>query len=60
MDQVCFALPVLEDKTEDARAFFDGLETQRKSASYAASEQPVAILATRTPFSRSPRRCSRE
>ncbi len=42
MDQVCFALPVLEDKTEDARAFFKGLQTQRKS-DYAASEQRINI-----------------
>ena len=42
MDQVCFALPVLEDKTEDARAFFEELETQRKS-DYAASEQRINI-----------------
>jgi hypothetical protein len=43
VDQVCFALPVLEDKTEDARAFFEELETQRKS-DYAASEQRINIL----------------
>jgi hypothetical protein len=42
VDQVCFALPVLEDKTEDARAFFEELETQRKS-DYAASEQRINI-----------------
>ena len=42
MDQVCFSLPVLEDKTEDARAFFEELETQRKS-DYAASEQRINI-----------------
>ena len=42
MDRVCFALPVLEDKTEDARAFFEELETQRKS-DYAASEQRINI-----------------
>ena len=42
MDQVCFALPVLEDKTEEARAFFEELETQRKS-DYAASEQRINI-----------------
>jgi len=29
---VCFAFPVLEGKTEDARAFFEELETQRKDA----------------------------
>jgi hypothetical protein len=43
MDQVCFSLSVLADKTEDARAFFRELETQRKSA-YAASEQRINIL----------------
>ena len=43
MDQVCFSLPVLEDKTEDARAFSEELETQRKSA-YAASEQRINII----------------
>ena len=32
MDRVCFAFPVLEGKTEDARAFFEELETQRKDA----------------------------
>src|SRR5215208_6920346 len=42
VDQVCFALPVLEDKTEDARAFFEEVETQRKS-DYAASEQRINI-----------------
>jgi hypothetical protein len=42
VDQVCFALPVLEDKTEDARAFFEELETQHKS-DYAASEQRINI-----------------
>jgi Family of unknown function (DUF6176) len=42
MDQVCFALPVLAGKTEEARAFFSELETQRKSA-YAASEQRINI-----------------
>ncbi len=42
MDRVCFALPVLEGKTEDARAFFEELETQRKDA-YAASERRINI-----------------
>ena len=42
MDQACFALHVLEDNTEDARSFFEGLETQRKS-DYAASEQRINI-----------------
>jgi hypothetical protein len=45
MDRVCFALPVLEGKTEDARAFFKELETQRKSA-YAASEERINITKT--------------
>ena len=42
MDRVCFALPVLEGKTGDARAFFEELETQRKDA-YAASERRINI-----------------
>lgn len=42
MDGVCFALPVLEGKSEDARAFFGELETQRKSA-YVASERRINI-----------------
>ena len=42
MDRVCFALPVLEGKTEDARAFFRELETQRKGA-YTTSEQRINI-----------------
>ncbi len=42
MDRVCFALPLLEGKSEDARAFFEELETQRKS-DYAASEQRINI-----------------
>src|SRR5215213_239711 len=42
MDEVCFSLSVLADKTEDARAFFEELETQRKS-DYAASEQRINI-----------------
>ena len=42
MDRVCVAFPVLEGKTEDARAFFRELETQRKSA-YAASEQRINV-----------------
>ncbi len=42
MDEACLAFPVLASKTEDARVFFDELETQRKSA-YAASEQRINI-----------------
>jgi hypothetical protein len=42
MDQVCFALPVLTGKTQDARAFFEELETRRKS-DYAASERRINI-----------------
>jgi hypothetical protein len=42
VDRVCFALPVLEGRTEDARAFFEELETQRKDA-YAASERRINI-----------------
>ncbi len=42
VDAVCFALPILEGKSEDARAFFEELETQRKNA-YAASEQRINI-----------------
>ena len=43
MDHVFFSLSVLAAKTEDARAFFRELETQRKS-DYAASEQRINIL----------------
>ena len=39
VDRVCFTLPLLEGKTEDARAL---LETQRKCA-YAASERRINI-----------------
>ena len=42
MDRVCLAFPVLEGKTEDVRAFFRELETQRKSA-YAASERRIGV-----------------
>jgi hypothetical protein len=31
MDRVCFALPVLEGKTEDARAFFKELEPSARA-----------------------------
>jgi hypothetical protein len=43
MDQVCFALPLLRDKTNDARAFMQELEGARK-AEYAASEQRIGIV----------------
>ena len=42
MDRVSVAFPVLEGKTDDARAFFRELETQRKSA-YTACEQRLNI-----------------
>lgn len=42
MDQVCFALPILPGKTEDARAFQQELDGPRK-ADYAASEQRIGI-----------------
>ena len=42
MDQTCFALPLMEDKAEDARAFFEELETRRKDE-YAGSERRVNI-----------------
>ena len=43
MDQVCFALPLLPGKTEEARAFMRALEGDRK-ADYAASEQRIGIV----------------
>src|SRR5207247_6337700 len=42
MDQVCFALPVISGKTEDARAFFKELEGSRK-AEFARSEERIGI-----------------
>ena len=42
MDQVCFALPVVEGRTGDARAFFFELEQQRK-AEFDASERRIGI-----------------
>ena len=42
MDQVCFALPVLAGKTEDAHTFFRELEGERKSA-FVASEQRINV-----------------
>ena len=43
MDQVCFALPLLPGKTDDARSFMKDLEGGRK-ADYAASEQRIGIV----------------
>jgi hypothetical protein len=42
MDQVCFALPVIDGRTGDARAFFFELEQQRK-AEFDASERRIGI-----------------
>ncbi len=42
MDQVCFALPVISGKTEDARAFFKELEGPRKTE-FARSEERIGI-----------------
>jgi hypothetical protein len=42
MEQICLALPVLPGKTQDAYAFMDELENQRK-AEYAESEQRIGI-----------------
>jgi len=42
MDQVCFALPVLPGKREEARAFFGELEGQRNEE-FAASERRIGI-----------------
>src|ERR671933_481828 len=42
MDRICFALPILPGKTEDARAFQRELNGPRKS-DYAASEQRIGI-----------------
>jgi hypothetical protein len=42
MDHICFALPILPGKTEDARAFQRELDGPRK-AEYAASEQRIGI-----------------
>ncbi len=41
MDQVCFAIPLLPGKTEDARAFMRELEERK--AEYAFSEQRMGI-----------------
>jgi hypothetical protein len=42
MDQIGFALPILPGKTDDARAFFQELEQQRKH-DYAVSEQRINV-----------------
>jgi hypothetical protein len=42
MEQVCFALPVISGKTEDARTFFKELEGSRK-AEFARSEERIGI-----------------
>ena len=43
MDHICFALPILPGKTQDARAFQRALDGPRK-AEYAASEQRIGIV----------------
>lgn len=42
MDQVCLAIPILPGKSDDARAFMNELETQRKK-DYDASERKIGI-----------------
>jgi hypothetical protein len=42
MDQIGFALPVMPDKTEDARMFFQELENSRKTQ-YAESERRIGV-----------------
>jgi hypothetical protein len=42
MEQICLALPILPGKTQDAYAFMDELENQRK-ADYARSEEHIGI-----------------
>jgi hypothetical protein len=42
MDHICFALPILPGKTEDAQAFQRELDGPRK-ADYATSEQRIGI-----------------
>ena len=42
MDQVCFALPLLPGKTDDAKAFMEELEGARR-ADYVASERRIGI-----------------
>ena len=43
MDHICFALPILPGKTQDARDFQRELDGPRK-ADYAASEQRIGIV----------------
>jgi Family of unknown function (DUF6176) len=43
MDHICFALPILPGKTQDARDFQRELDGPRK-AEYAASEQRIGIV----------------
>ena len=43
MDHICFALPILPGKTQDAQAFQRELDGPRK-ADYAASEQRIDIV----------------
>jgi len=42
MEQVCFALPVKADKTEDARVFMRDLDNARK-AEFDKSERRIGI-----------------
>lgn len=42
MDHICLVLPILDGKTQDARAFMDELENQRKDA-YNLSERRIGI-----------------
>jgi hypothetical protein len=42
MDQICLVLPILANKTEDARAFQRELDTDRK-ADYDRSERRIGI-----------------
>ncbi len=43
MDHICFALPLLPNKTQEAREFQRALDGPRK-AEYAASEQRIGIV----------------
>ena len=42
MDHICLALPILDGKTQDARAFMDELENSRKG-DYDRSERKIGI-----------------
>lgn len=42
MDHICIVLPILDGKTDDARAFMDELENKRKQ-DYARSEERIGI-----------------